>query len=257
MINEADANAYSPPDIFNPNLHPPAGEVDVLNILENGVDFNSLLNPDYTSFYERPSFASPPKLQIGKGISLSTKAGDDFCDGSVDSFCDRGRSNGCLLYGHNDGRNGLLFDGYSGWVVMNLPDVKNGFIVVKMETWHQPGENKATNGWTSVNNGSSRLLSIGNQKSYLSSNLTRNLKVEPAPFCDEFHFEYAIDGKVESLNLTQFESKRMMVQRVVETVTLLRDVDYTGGVETEVEVAVRITGCERVKTFSLTHVYWS
>jgi hypothetical protein len=274
-------NLYEPPDVFNPALHPPPGEIDVLSIVEAGVDFESVLNPDYAdSFYQKPTFAAgAPKVPIGKGIALDSKVGDSFCDGSVDSFCDRSATNNCLLLAHNDGRNGMKIDGFSGWVVMNLPNLKNGFVFVKFETWHGSGSNEATADWTSINNNEggrqrqrNMLRHDGNSTAPTSSSggveeeedydydfdgVVRNLKAPAPTYCDEFKFEYAIDGKITSLNLEEFQERRKQVQRVVETITLLKDPNYTGGVEKEVEVAFRITGCERVKTFRFSHVYWS
>lgn len=125
MMNELNphpALLYQPPDVFNPNLHPPKGAVDVLNIVEAGVDFTDNLIPDYTAFYPKPKFQKPPTQSPGKGHQLLTYAG--FCDGSVDSWCQKSADNSCLLYNHNDGRNGILFNSYCGWLVMNIPDTK-------------------------------------------------------------------------------------------------------------------------------------
>jgi hypothetical protein len=240
----------------------------VLNIVEAGVDFTSNLVPDYTHYYKKPSFSSPPKLPVGKGIRFNSAAGEDFCDSSVDSFCNRGAANDCLLYAHNDGRHGYVMDGYSGWLVMNVPDVKNGYIVVKYESWHGTGEVKKTDGWNSINNEARRLgsnspkiLLNSTRVSVPSTNSskmnTRKLKYTPPPFCDEFRFEYAIDGKVTSLNLKEWQAASNHVQRVVEVLTILDDPSYTGGIEKEIEIAVRITGCAQTKTFEVTHVYWS
>jgi hypothetical protein len=279
-------NFYQPPDVFNPDLHPPPGEVDVLNIVEAGVDFKSTLSPDYTHFYKKPTFANgPPKVPIGKGMHLHSQPGDDLCDGSVDSFCARGTGNNCLLYGHNDYRSGVAFDGFSGWVIMNLPELKNGFVFVKFETWHKANSMEETAGWTSVNNQTQRRRLPSSFSSRSSNNNTvamhhhimpatetkanvtksnqrtrRRLGDIPLPdsFCDDFKFEYAIDGKITIVDKNDFiENRHHKVQRVVETVTLLKDPNYTGGQEKEVEVAVRITGCQRIKKFSLTHIYWS
>ena len=40
---------------------------------------------------------------------------------------------------------------YSGWLVMNLSNVKEGIIIIKLHTWYYPTENTKTEGWTSVN----------------------------------------------------------------------------------------------------------
>lgn len=255
MINKSEENIYLPPDVFNPALHPPRGEIDVLNIVENGIDFKSILYPDYSDFYTTPTFEIPPKVPLGKGITLNTKAGDQFCDGSVDSFCDRGASNNCLLYAHNDGRNGLLFDEFSGWITMKIPNMRNGFLVIKLETWHPSGSVRATTGWMSINNEDKRRNMGHFDENHTRP--TRELGGEPPAFCDDFHFEYAIDGQVTSLSKDEFEERRNQVQRVVETVTLLKDPSFTEGVEKEVEVAIRMTGCKREKVFQLTHIYWS
>jgi hypothetical protein len=111
-INDPAKNFYDPPDVFNPYLHPPASAVDVLSIVEAGVDFKSVLVPDYTSFYKTPSFSEPPSVTVGKGYRLDTMTGDAYCDGSVNSFCNKGKDHSCLLYGHNDNRNGYLHHSY-------------------------------------------------------------------------------------------------------------------------------------------------
>jgi hypothetical protein len=42
---------YKPLEQFNPDVHPPPGEVNVLNIVEAGVGFKSTLDPDYAKDY--------------------------------------------------------------------------------------------------------------------------------------------------------------------------------------------------------------
>ena len=121
-INDPPKSVYDGPDVFNKNLHPPPGAVDVLNIVEAGVDFTHNLVPDYVQYLKKPKFEKPPSVTVGKGHYLSTYAG--YCDGSVDSWCKRGPGVECLLYAHNDGRNGLMMNSLAGWMVLNLPDVK-------------------------------------------------------------------------------------------------------------------------------------
>lgn len=264
LVGTPAKNAYNPPDVFNPNLHPPKGAIDVLSIVEQGVPFQSVHVPDYTYWYKEPKFEGKPKVPLGKGIEVRGKAGDPFCDGTVNSWCGKGADNGCMLYGHNDGRNGIAYDGYSGWMVMNLPDVKNGYIAVKYHSWHKADDVHKTEGWNSINN--ERRLRSNNRgnganlalNATSASNVGRFLKkTKPAPFCDDFQFEYAIDGKITVLNLEQWQDRSRQIQRVVEVLTLMKDPNYTGGSEKEVEIAIRITGCQRKKHFQLTHVYWS
>ena len=263
-------NVYNAPDVFNPSLHPPKGAIDVLNIVEAGVEFKPVLSPDYTDFYKQPIFANPPKVTPGKGIQLHTKASSHLCDGSVDSFCDRGGSNICLLYGHNDERGGLLFSSYSGWVVMNLPDLIHGQIVIKYHSWKSGSDIPRISDWTSINNERSLLSDTSPQ---LLSNLTlvppgniskvhdhRILKKgkKKEEGCTTMVFEFAIDGKVTSWKTgDKFSEMYQRPQRVVETLTLLDDPNFTGGIAKEVEVAIRMTGCEHKKAFELTHIYWA
>mmetsp|Transcript_39931 Transcript_39931/g.96377 ORF Transcript_39931/g.96377 Transcript_39931/m.96377 type:complete len:658 (+) Transcript_39931:231-2204(+) len=281
-VDSAEPNIYDPPDVFNPSLYPPEDAVDVLSIVEAGPTFEPILNPDYHSlFYKKPTFSKPPLVPIGKGVSLETVAGDVSCDGTLYSWCNRGLSQECLLRAHNDGRNGLKFDSYSGWVVLNLPSVRNGLVIVKLESWHQPNEAYRTKGWTSVNNEGLKgtrnlrqrhLLELQHETNATSDASTHRNDVEasesrrflkkkkkPPSYCDDFRFEWAVDGEITSLNTTAFQERRKkgQIQRVVETVTLLDDPNYTNGTEQEVEVAVRIEGCGRGMTFNLNHVYWS
>jgi len=257
-------------DVFNPDLHPPAGALDVLNIIEAGIPYTSVLDPDYISpFLPKPKFEKDPTVPVGKGLYLNTYAG--FCDGSVDSFCNKGADSDCLLYGHNDGRKGIYFSAYTGWMVTNLPEFKHGFIGLKIEDWHQPSENPKIQGWTSINNEGRKLYKereesfLRSSSSSMSENTTsldsldvqRQLKQKPPEYCNDFKFEFAIDGKVQ-----EWKGKKTWIdhmshpQRVVTIWTLADDRDLTGGVEKEVELAFRVTGCPD-KTMQLTHIYWA
>ncbi len=273
-INDASPNIYHPPDVFNPALHPPEGELDVLSIVEAGVPYQSILAPTYAeNVYKRPSFPKPPQVPVGKGIVLETKSGEEFCNGSLDSFCSRGDDDSCLLSAHNDGRNGLKFDGLSGWVIMNIPDLIHGYIVIKLETWHPSSSVKKTEGWKNINNetttGRQLLLvqedtntntstSIGMKTDSTNTMfLGRRLKKKPPELCEMFLFEYAINGEVTSIDKSTFLQKKQSLARVVETIVLLDDPTFTAGVEMEVEVAIRIVGCGRINVFKMSHIYWA
>ena len=270
-VNPSEKSVYDGPDVFNKALHPKKGAVDVLSIVEAGPAFQPVLVPGYAfDYYTKPKFDAPPKVSVGKGVYLSTYAGDHFCDGTVDSWCNRGKSSTCLMSGHNDGRNGLKFDGYSGWTVLNLPEVLYGFVFVKIESWHPKDSVPKTNGWKSINNeGEKMQRQLGSPQSTNTTQIVdikdkqarRILKKKnkPQPYCNEFQFEYAIDGAITTLNVTEFDEveRKGHIDRVVETFTLLNDRDYSGGKQKEIEVALRITGCGRIKTFSLNTVYWA
>lgn len=84
----------------------------------------------------------------------------------------------------------------------------------------------------------------------------RQLKAKTPEYCDDFKFEFAIDGKVTEWNLDQWQKNMGHIQRVVEVLKVAEDPDITGGVEKEIEFAFRITGCFE-KQMSLTHIYWA
>jgi len=86
-----------------------------------------------------------------------------YCDGSSNSYdCHRSNDNNefCLLRGHNDGRSTLSGNALSGWLVIQIPKVKEGLIYMKPEWWHPRAAMNIdrTAGWTEVNNGEYRAL---------------------------------------------------------------------------------------------------
>lgn len=239
MPSEDGEILYDGPDVRNPMFDIPQGQLDILAILNNGRKFDSASERQRRSAVEMPMerrFVSD-EIVPGKGYQVDHPVG--YCDGSYNAICQRSADSDCLLYGHHDGRGGLRFNEFSGWIVMDVPKVENGIIIIKMETWHQPEEVSITDGWTTVNN-------------------ERRLKKEPPEYCDDFHFDYAIDGKITSWNLEEFKEANKSIQRVVEVFTLLDDPTYVKeGEEKNVELAIRMRGCGNTKVFSLTHVYWA
>ena len=155
---------------------------------------------------------------------------------------------------------GLFFDGYSGWMIFNLPKVEQGIIMIKLHTWtfFPP---PPTEGWCSENNESpcsSRALAADsasvNTTDAQQQEQQRMLKPKVPEFCKDFKFEFAIDGKITSWDQTQFEEHKRKPQRVVEFFTLLDDDNWDG--TKDVEVAIRTTGCGRSKPLDITHMYW-
>lgn len=69
----------------------------------------------------------------GWGLTSNTQTPEDFCDGSPMSECQRSVKVSCPLYANNDHHGSISGDGNSGWLVINVPNVKNGYIVAKME----------------------------------------------------------------------------------------------------------------------------
>ncbi|KAL7579687.1 hypothetical protein ACA910_021834 [Epithemia clementina (nom. ined.)] len=284
-------NLYDPPDVYIRELDPPDGQVDVLAIVENGVDFpvnlvrvtdsaQDMQGRDFSQLGEQEGKGSKHKPSIitgGKGWQLGgtpdDSAGTDNCDGEHDSWCHR--VGPCLTYGHNDQRTGLVFDGFSGWLIFNLPKVEHGVIMIKLHTWwFEPPS--LTEGWCSENNAEdcqSRALSSLTTTALLYTNNTttsspqrqeqpqqqqrqRSLKQSVPSYCDGFAFQFAIDGgDITTWDKSQFTSNINQAQRVAEFVTLLDDDTWETPKE-NVELAFRIRGCGRQKPLELTHIYW-
>jgi hypothetical protein len=76
--------------------------------------------------------------------------------------------------------------------------------------------------------------------------------------CDVFRFEYAIDDRhLISLGDDKLKAYPYYhMQRVVETLTLLEEPE-SWTEERDVQLAIRITGCERDRVWSLNSVYWA
>lgn len=239
---------YDGPDVPNPSLMVPEGELDVEAIVVNRRRQSEF---DMYEFMHPPNQLTPEianerfnlrrrrleEIKAGKGWLLDTKPGN--CDGTATGICGREKSSNCLLSGHMDYRGGLIGDEFSGWFAVNVPNVTAGIIIIKVETWHLKRESKLTEGWTAANN----------------DEYTRSLKETAPPLPDNFMLDYAIDGQVTSLDLEQYNALMKNPQRVVQTLTVLDDPDMKES--KDVEVAFRLRNCGRDCVWKVTHVYWS
>jgi hypothetical protein len=239
-----------------------------LAVVENGVPFApNTARIRRTRELFKPRRRNPnlsklanPDIKPGKGWFVATAAGADNCDGTYDSFCAR-NVNGCFLSGHNDFRGGLAFDSYSGWLILNLENMRHGVITLKIEDWHPSGFNPLTKEWKCENNEcEGRMLreessSINNNVT--TSNDSRRLKAAVPEYCPEFQIDYAIDGAIQTLDVQQWMSKFTYPQRVVQLWTMSDDENLTNGETRDVEFAIRMRGCDTRKQFRLTHIYWA
>ena len=357
QLNPPDHNVYNPPDVYNPTFDPPDDAVDVLSMVERGPPFCPMVAPSYLhQYYEEDNVNGAESrtrrkiatnddiddgstIKPGKGAQLDHRGG--YCDGTIESFCSRGPGQKCLLRHHNDGRGGILFNGYSGWLIMDVPQVELGMIIVKMETWRQDGAMSRTNGWTSENNeklnedttidgvSSSSEAPGGERRNLLvtqpfrksdeyaetdnmhehgfdptneeeedglfnytdsaddydhqfddffeereEERLLKKKKKKPVVYCDDFRFEYALDGVITSLNITEFNKREQLVGQNNQVITLsYGDFNLTTTTSTSttsssttirdkpasrtVRVALRRFGCGETHPFKLTHVYWA
>ena len=75
---------------------------------------------------------------------------------TYDSFMPKRDPN--LMTGSQDNRGNVCFNGFgfSGWLVLDVKDVKHGFIGARMEAWGGTGADGATEGWTERRTGKLR-----------------------------------------------------------------------------------------------------
>lgn len=269
MPQNANKVLYDGPDAHNKCYDVQPGEVDVLLVAsarrhlaeprESAIAMTEQLEALKNGTWERSS-----RDLLGQAIVPGTgwQHKDEVpgeCDGTYNAICGRHAAHTCPLIGHHDSRGVLLGNEYSGWLVMEIPEVNDGIIIIKMHTWHKESENTITEGWTSVNNERRGLRSRGLEEEISETDYVdgipepRHLELQDLP--DTFFFDYAVNGQFTSLDKASFIEKVQKVQRVVEVVTLLDDPSF--GRHEKVEVAIRLRGCGRQCTFGVTHLYWS
>ena len=260
---------YEGPDAHNTCFDIPEGEIDVFNVvagrrrLDNG--FRSLSLPDKHNIDDPLKDNATPLardledvIKPGKGWEVWGEP-PGFCDGTYNATCGRWTKDDCVLIGHHDARGAVIGNELSGWLVMSLKDLKEGIIMLKLHTWHTEEESTITEGWTSVENNRRRL---GQSSTFFDTKertpadrmLTRNYDTPELP--DEFAFDYAIDGEITTLTKDQFMMEKKQIQRVVETITILDDPNFTSESK-DVEIAIRLRGCGRSVVFGVSHVYWA
>lgn len=246
-IPEPKPNFYDPPDAFIPQLFHP--DIDIVHILQNGIQFQdnqarkqALLERKYWQPNRKPITSG---LEPGKGWGLDSMSNPSVCDGTWNSFCGRSSSN-CMANGHNDNRGGLAFDGFSGWMMFDLENMKHGLIVVRMEDWRGPPSE--TKDWKCVNNQNCTDSEVSPPK-------VRRLGDGEDKRCTDWRFQFAIDGAVTSWDSPTFINLGERIQRVVPLWLLLDDEDW--GEPRDVELAIRIEGCGRDFPLLLSHIYWA
>ena len=278
---------YDGPDVRVPDFDLPEGAIDVLAIVENrrrlkDIVAESNFHVESVKVNQRPMPVSTQRTRRlddivpGKGWQVFGEP-QGICDGSYEAFCGRSTDNECILSGHHDGRGAVIGNEYAGWLVLQLKDVKEGIIVVKLHTWHFDSENTRTAGWEAVNN-ERRLHDSEPDRAVAISDVVddwdrdwhldfdesieldersvmRNYSTPDLP--ETFMFDYAINGKITTFDKTEFLDRKKQVQRVVETLTLLDDKDFSNGQAQDVEVAIRLRGCGRSCVFGVSHIYWA
>ena len=250
-------------DVDNPALHLPDDAVNAATI----AGYRSMRT---LSAETQKSDTERNLDQITPGNLWYANSYNGYCDGTIQSYtCHRDNSNDCLLSGHNDNRSGIIGDEYSGWLVMNLKDVKEGIIIIKLHAWKNSivcglgCVNPRTNGMDQENRRFLRMNKDENENENeiyeLGNDFTfgteRELKVDPVEATpDTFLFDFAINGNITTWDKNKFYEQRKMSQRVVELFSLMDDPTWKGG---DVELAIRTRGAGRIQALDITHVYWA
>ena len=271
---------YEPPDVAIPSLLVPEGSLDVravvsasntplvrnLNVQERRRQHLQLDDPYDVSDKDNRSLEKHILIQPGLGVHLYNHM-SGFCDGSSNSFCNRDNATDCLLSGHNDARSGLIFDPFSGWIVVKVSDLRHGIIVAKLDLLNF--ENVRTKGWKKENDSINRRslrtnneesLNISKKDGYSELQFRRNLNLPPGmgtflhPDCK---LQYAVNGDINTLEKANILELKQTVARAVMLYPILDDENYSG--PQEVEIAMRMTGCDQRNggTYRLTHLYWA
>ena len=110
-------------------------------------------------------------LQVSWGLQ-------GVCDGSSHHWCDKIGGSSCLMTGSQDNRGTACFNSLSGWLVLDVKDVKHGFIGARMEAWGDTGADGATEGWTEVNNGGRGNYDKSGQDRRLHEEYQERMRVE-------------------------------------------------------------------------------
>lgn len=186
------------------------------------------------------SSRSLESLQMGHGWLIhGEKPGQ--CDGEYLSICGRESTDSCPLLGYHDSRGELVANEASGWLLLNLPNVKEGIVIVKV-FFYKSLE-------TSRNRGLKNWVETGGDYRKLNSVL---------PFDDDFAFEFAINGGgITSWKKDQVAKQLKLIHKRVETMTLVDDASIVGEDKT-VQLAMRVKGCrEQHCIFGISHIYWA
>jgi hypothetical protein len=271
---------YDGPDAHNPCTDIPEGSLDVFNVVTGRRQLNEddfplprwQLHEKEANFSAIGPKRSPNRLLEGdiipgKGWEVWEEP-QGVCDGTYNVTCDRYTKSECVLLGHHDFRGAVIGNEFSGWLVMTLKDLKEGIIVLKLHTWHTAAESTLTEGWNSVDNARQRRLGeswiqwddssdpIQTDELEESGERMTMRSYDTPELPEEFVFEYAIDGKVTTLSKTEFLEQKKLLQRVVETITLLDDPNFTNEAR-DVEIAIRLRGSGRSVVFGVSHAYWA
>jgi len=197
-----------------------------------------------------------------------------FCDGSVQSECNRHKDNNCLLGGANDKHLDVWGNSLSGWLVFTVPKVREGIILLRMEWWcgDEGKSQQITKGWEEVNNGKTSDTTPWNETAHremmgtpmdaTDKDIHRNLgkadanKLVPK----DLEFDYVVNGVKKTMKRDEWmefvgeAAKNVAVWPVLDDMSMAER-DWEGE---PVEVAVRFRSKEQPRaTYCISHLYYA
>ena len=209
--------------------------------------------------------AGEEKIVPGRGWEMhGWTVVDGFCDGSAQSECKRGPSEQCLLYGANDNHLDVTGNALAGWLVFDLPNVREGIILARIEWWC--GSNKGTSltkNWKEVNDGKTL------DKTPFNATATGGVRQRERilkPTMDQLiptdlEMDIAINGKIiKTMDREEFIGNTREYVKNVALFPLLNDEsmaqkDWKGE---RMEVAIRFrTEKSPQQTYCLSHIYYA
>ena len=174
-----------------------------------------------------------------------------FCDGSFQSECQREVDSTCPMKGHSDGRSGLIGDALSGWLVFDLPRIKEGVIIARLEVWHDGSKVSRTEGWTEINNGGRGYVGDGpSQEDGRRLNVPEN----------DFYFDISINGVIRTMDYEEFMSHKPKYGQNMSFWPLLlpKDWEAFNQMDGPVELAIRLrSSAGRDATVLISHIYYA
>jgi len=188
-----------------------------------------------------------------------------FCDGSAMSTCGRIKdTEKCLLQGSVDNHLDVTGNAFSGWLVLRVPNVKEGIIIARMEWWCGR-ESPLTVSWTEVNGGKTMDTTPYNATRPTTRQLGGKASFDNSVPMD-FEMDIAINGKItrtmkreEWLTYTHEYTKNCAVWPLFNDEDMARR-DWKKGEEGEtVEVAIRFRSQSKPldSNICLSHVYYA
>ena len=177
-----------------------------------------------------------------------------FCDGSFQSECRREVDNTCPMSGHSDGRSGMLGDALSGWLIFELPRIKEGVIIARLEVWHGGSKVDRTEGWTEINN-KGRGYASDEPKGENDSQEPQDRRLNIPE--NDIYFDISINGVIRTMDYEEFMSHKPKYGQNMSFWPLLLPKDWET-FDGPVELAIRLrSNAGRDATVLISHIYYA